>query len=107
MPTELLFEVTSRLGRRIRISKSYWNYISRVKRPSMEGKENQVKYSLVTPIEVRKSKRDPQVYLYYGKSVSDIDPLVCAVVKHLNQEGFIITVYLTRRMVGEAEWKPS
>ncbi len=105
MSTEPLFEVTSRLNKKIRISQHYWNYISDVKRPSVKDLQEHVKNSLMAPVEVRKSKRDPLVHLYYGNSKSKGDPLICTVVKHLNGEGFIITVYLTRRMVGDPVWK--
>jgi len=71
----------------------------------MKGLESEVKSTLTEPVEIRKSKRDKAVYLYYGKS--EAEPFVCTVVKHLNGEGFIITAYLTRRMVGDLIWKKS
>jgi len=54
-----------------------------------------VKNALRSPIEVRRSRRDPNIYLYYGAFK---DKLICVVVKHLNKEGFIVTAYPTRRM---------
>ena len=103
MSSESLFEVASELGRRIRVNKSYWDYIVNVKHPSMRGLEEVVKSSLTEPIEVRRSKRDPSVHLYYGKFEAEL--LCCAVIKFLNGDGFIITAYLTRRMVGDSVWK--
>jgi hypothetical protein len=105
MPFGLLFEVQSILGKRIRITEAYWNYISKIKRPSLQGLEREVRNSLIEPNEVRMNRRDPDVYLYYGKTNTDL--LVCCVVKHLNGAGYIITAYLTRRMVGELTWKSS
>jgi hypothetical protein len=98
-----LFEVISKLDKKIRVSVFYWNYISTVKHTSISGLEADVRSSLTEPIEIRKSKRDPAVYLYYGTSKAQ--PFVCTVVKHLNGEGFVITAYPTRRMVGDLVWK--
>jgi hypothetical protein len=78
--SEPLFDIVSKLGRRVRISKQYWDYISKVKRPSVHGLEEQARNSLIQPIEVRKSKSDPFVYLYYGRLKSDEDPRICTVV---------------------------
>lgn len=103
MSSEPLFEVASRLERRVRVSKSYWDYIVGIKHPSMRGLEESVKSSLTEPIEVRRSKRDPNVHLYYGRF--DEKLLICTVVKFLDGDGFIITAYLTRRMAGDSVWK--
>ena len=103
MSSEPFFEVVSRLDRRVRISKSYWDYIVNVKHPSMRGLDEFVKSSLTEPVEVRRSKRDRSVHLHYGKFKAKL--LVCTVVKFLNGDGFIITAYLTRRMIGDSIWK--
>jgi len=39
MARDLLFEVTSVLGKRIRVTKTYWEKIVRDKHPRMKGKE--------------------------------------------------------------------
>jgi hypothetical protein len=101
--SEPLFEVDSKLNRRIRINTSYWDYIVNVKHPSMRGLEEFVKSSLTEPVEVRRSKRDRTVHLHYARF--DAKLLVCTVVKFLNGDGFIITAYLTRRMIGDSIWK--
>lgn len=87
--SEPLFELVSKLNKRIRISKSYWDYIVNVKHPSMNGLQEFVKSSLTEPIKVRRSKRDPSVHLYYGKFKQKL--LCCTIVKFLNGYGFIIT----------------
>ena len=103
MTNSILFKVTSKLGRRIRITKTYWEYITTIKHPSLKGLEAKVKKALTNPIEIRKSPRDPKVYLYY---IPHKDKLICVVVKHLNEEGYIITAYLTRRKApGEIIWQ--
>jgi hypothetical protein len=100
---ELEFEVVSRLGRRIRVSRAYWNYIVTVKHRSVKGLERGVIEALRSPAEIRKSRRNSSICLYYGRFA---DKLMCVVVKHLNGEGYIITAYLTRKFaLGEVIWK--
>jgi len=45
----LLFEVNSNLGRRIRITRSYWAMITTKKHPSVTNREEDVKLTLVDP----------------------------------------------------------
>jgi hypothetical protein len=67
----------------------------------MENKEDIVKEALQYPDEVRQSKIDKDVFLYYKQ----FDKLYCVVVKHLGQEGFLITAYPTEGMKeGETIW---
>jgi len=67
--------------------------------------ENEVKLALTEPFEVRRSRQDAAVFLYYRKLN---DKFICVVAKHLNEEGFIITVYLTERIKrGEIIWRRS
>jgi hypothetical protein len=59
----------------------------------MRGHEADIQATLMNPDEVRLSKSDSQVFLFYradgGKR------WVCAVTKKLNGEGFLITAYRT------------
>jgi hypothetical protein len=100
---ELKFKVVSRLGRRVGVTKAYWNYIVTVKHRSVKGLEENVIEALQNPVEVRRSRRNSSIYLYYGRFV---DKLMCVVVKHLNGEGYIVTAYLTREFApGEVVWR--
>ncbi len=98
-----LFEVMSKLGKKISLSEHRWFLISNYKHPIMKGKENEVKEVLQNPDEVRRSRTDPSVFLYhkfYGREA------ISAVVKHLNGNGFIITAYTTTSIKeGESVWK--
>lgn len=103
MNNPLLFEVKSKLDVIIRTTKEYWEEISTIKHPSVRGKERQAKLTLKEPDIVRRSKRDRQVYLYYKKQNRHYLVVVC---KHLNQEGFVVTCYLTSKiMEGEIIWQ--
>ncbi|MBI1742269.1 DUF4258 domain-containing protein [Candidatus Acetothermia bacterium] len=105
MSDELLFEVICVLGKRIRITKGYWTKILQDKHPIMEGKEKKVQDTLQNARQVRRSKSDPKVYLYYKKSGRRH---VCVVAKHLNSDGFVVTTYLTDNVKeGETVWTRS
>ena len=90
---ELLFEVLTPLGFRVRVTRAYWELITTIKHPVMAGRENDVKEALQNPSEIRQSKSDPDVYLFYKPE--RIGRWVCAVSKRLNGEGFLITTYPT------------
>lgn len=97
------FEVHSKLCKRIRVSRAYWNYIVGIKHRVVRGLEDWVKEALINPVEVRRSPRNSSVYLYYG---CYRDKFICVVAKHLNGEGYIITAYVTARFVrGEVVWR--
>jgi len=46
------FEVHSKLCRRIRVSRAYWNYIVGVKHRAVRGLEDGVKGALINPVEL-------------------------------------------------------
>ena len=99
MKEKIYLEVTSSLGKRIRVTKDYWNRIIETKHPIIKGKEEAVKDTLKNPDEVRISRKDSKVFLYY-KGLDE--KYSCVVVKHLNGNGFIITTYITDRIkIGE------
>lgn len=71
----------------------------------MKGKEGDIRDALENPDEIRRSSRDPDVYLCYkGKS----HRWLCAVVKKENGAGFLITAYPTDSIkMGETIWTKS
>jgi len=100
---ELCFEVRTPLGFRVRVTRAYWELIVTVKHPVMAGREHDVQEVLKTPDEIRLSRSDPNVYLFY-KSES-MKRWVCAVAKRLNGDGFLITTYPTDAVKeGERLW---
>jgi len=90
---DLLFEVLTPLGFRVRVTRARWELIVTVKHPAMAGREADVKAALAHPEEVRQSRSDPDVYLFY--QAERIGRWVCAVSKRLDEEGFLITAYPT------------
>ena len=98
---KIFFEVKTPLNVTIRITEEYWRYIVEIKHKIMANKEHLVKEILLEPDEIRRSLIDKSVFLYYKK----FDRLYCVVVKHLNNEGFIITAYPTDKVKeGEIVW---
>jgi len=79
----------------VRITQSHWDRIVLYKHPSIKDKEDDVKEALKIPDEIRVSKSDNKVLLYYKKLEKYY---ICVVVKILNGEGFIITAYITENI---------
>jgi hypothetical protein len=102
-PDDLLFEVLTPLRFRVRVMRAYWELIITIKHPVMAGREEAVKDTLQNPNEIRQSKSDADVYLFYKPE--RIGRWVCAVAKRLDGEGFLITAYPTDAIKeGELVW---
>jgi hypothetical protein len=100
---EVLFEVLTPLGFRVRIDRSRWELIVRVKHPVLAGTEEDVRRALAEPDEVRISRTDSAVYLFYR--LQHQQRWVCAVCKRSDEEGFLITAYPTDAIKeGEHIW---
>jgi hypothetical protein len=65
MSDDLLFQVLTPLNFYVRVTRSYWEYIVTIKHPAMTGREQDVEIALQTPDEIRVSRSDPAVYLFY------------------------------------------
>ena len=99
----ILFEVPTQLGFVVRVSVGYWEFITTAKHPAMKGRERDVERTLRTPDEVRRSRCDPAVYLFYR--LERPGRWTCAVARRLNGDGFLITAYPTDAIKeGERIW---
>jgi len=90
---ELLFEVMTPLGFSVRVTKDYWELIVTIKHPIMAGREEDVRKALEQPDEIRQSKSDEMVFLFYKEERQK--RWICAVSKQAGLEGFLITTYPT------------
>ena len=90
---DLLFEAWTPLGFCVRVTCSYWELITTNKHPVMAGRERDVTETLENPDEIRLSRSDPAVYLFYR--LERVGRWICAVAKRPNEEGFLITSYPT------------
>lgn len=103
MKSEIYFSVKTPLNIEVRTTIQYWEYLVTVKHPVMKGKEDIIKSVLQMPDEIRQSKMDKDVFLYYKQ----FDRLYCVVVRHAGAgtEGFLITAYLTDKVKeGDVIW---
>ncbi len=101
--SDLFFEVLTPLGFRVRVTHAYWELITTVKHPVMAGREADIQEALRNPDEIRLSRSDPKVYLFYGPKRGG--RWACAVAKRLDGDGFLITAYPTDTIKeGERIW---
>lgn len=87
--------ITCKLGKLITVTKERWLLITQVKHRELVEKEREIKKTLQDPDEIRLSKKDKSVYLYY-KKFNKLS--LAAVIKHNNRTGFLITGYFTDRI---------
>ena len=90
---DLLFEVMTPLGFHVRVTHAYWKLIIDIKHPVMAGREDEVRKVLEDPDEIRQSKSDANVYLFYRAEREK--RWLCAVSKQTGGDGFLITTYPT------------
>ena len=98
----MLFDTETVLGARVRLESDTLDAFIKKHGELAEIKVDQLEQSLSVPDFVSLDKRDPSVCLYQ-KLLADtpIGPKMCVVVvKHLNDSGFIVTIYLTSKIRG-------
>jgi hypothetical protein len=91
--SDLLFDAVTPIGFRVRVDRARWELIVNEKHPAMKSREEEVKTALERPDEVRQSKSDVAVFLFY-KTVGT-KRWVCAVTRRSSEDGFLITAYPT------------
>jgi len=99
-----LFEVSTPLGFSVRTTASYWALIE-TKHSEIAGREAEVQTCLSTPNQIRQSRQDSTIYLFYR---SRPPYHLCVIVKRLNDTGFVVTCYLTDKIKeGDKIWPTS
>ena len=88
---EILFVVATPLGFSVRVTRRYWQLITTVKHPAMAGHEAEVQATLANPEEIRRSRSDENVLLFYR--TQHAGRWVCAVTRRQDNTGFLITAY--------------
>jgi len=82
-------------GREIRLTDERLAHI--MEHPEMQGQEQRIAETLLTPHSVVLSHHDPAVHLYHR--LFDETPIsqkyLVVVVEHLEQDAFVITAFLT------------
>lgn len=101
-PTEL-FAVETPLGFTVRVSVRYWGTIV-AKHPDLTDRVSDVQAALREREEVRRSRRDAAVLLFYRSDLRH-GRWVVAVTKRADREAFLITAYRTDAIKeGERLW---
>jgi hypothetical protein len=90
---ELLLDALTPLGFRVRVTRRRWELITTAKHPIMAGRESLVLAALEAPDEVRQSRIDSQVLLFYKAEATR--RWTCAVAKRAAEGAFLITAYPT------------
>ena len=67
--------------------------ITTIKHPVMADREASVRLALEIPDEVRQSRTDPEVLLFY--EAEEARRWVCAVAKQARDQAFLVTAYPT------------
>jgi len=89
----VLFAARTPLEFEVRVTRERWSLIATVKHPAMIGREDAVRITLEQPEQIRQSRTDSQVLLFYRP---DGDRRwVCAVAIQDEEQGFLITAYPT------------
>ncbi len=97
-------EVQTPLGFTVRVTKSTWELITSIEHPVMAGREPAVRLALQSPNQVRRSRTDPSVFLFYKAEATG--RWICAVAKQIGSGGFLITAYPTDSIKeGEQLWQ--
>jgi hypothetical protein len=92
-PDDLLLDAVTPLGFRVRVTRQRWELITTAKHPVMAGRESLVQSALEAPDEVRQSRIDLQVLLFYKAEATR--RWTCAVAKRAAEDAFLITAYPT------------
>ena len=103
MSKHILFEVLTPIDLVVEVSKQRWEVIISIKHPAMLGTEALVKEVISNPDQIRQSRRDSKVLLFY--KAQHPRRWICAVVKQLNDRAILITAYPTNAIkVGDMIW---
>lgn len=103
MPSEALFDAVTPLAFTVNVTRERWSLIVSIKHPVMDGRDDDVRAALQNPDEVRRSRRDEDIPLFYRAERPG--RLTCAVVRRTGQGGFLITAYPTDAVKeGEQIW---
>lgn len=77
----------------LEVTQERWKLITTVKHPVMAGRAGDVRTVLENPDEIRESRSDRHVRLFYR--ADGADRWICAVAKQVARDGFLITAYPT------------
>lgn len=102
MPDTLEFDASTPFGLRVRCSRAHWRFLAGMKPPVLAGRSDEVRRALEFPDQVRRSRSDPAVLLFYGRHEKRRH---CGVVRIVADGAFLVTAYPTDALkAGEVVW---
>ncbi|MFQ5800095.1 MAG: DUF4258 domain-containing protein [Candidatus Hydrothermarchaeales archaeon] len=102
------FQVKTPFDLVVRTTHEYWRFITASKHPIIKVYEGEVKETLKSPDEIRLSRKDEKVFLFYKRYKNLGNRYICVLIKRLNGDGFIITAYMADNVKrGKIVWKKS
>jgi hypothetical protein len=98
----MLFDTPTPLGFHVRCTRAHWEFIVDSKHLVLAGRAQDIEDMLRNPDQVRRSRKDPAVFLFYR---GGRPRWFCAVARRQNDSGFLITAYPTDAIkIGEQLW---
>ncbi|NBU98914.1 MAG: hypothetical protein EBS19_12025 [Spirochaetia bacterium] len=98
---DFIFQIDTILGFSVRTTRDYWDKIC-LKHPELIDRLEEVKKVLKEPMEIRKSKTDELIFLFYMETGKY---WLSVVAKKENDIGFLVTAYFTDKIKeGERVW---
>ena len=89
----IAFQALTPMGFVVRVTTGRWGVIVTAKHPVMAGRAGLVQAALENPDEVRQSRSDPQVLLFYKAEATK--RWTCAVARRSGDSGLLVTTYPT------------
>lgn len=95
----IIFEITDKTNRRIRLPKKQWEHITKT-HSNMTNYLNEIKQTLENPLKIIDYSMDENVKYYYQyiKQRKSQSKYLLVIVKYLNGDGFIITAYFKKNI---------
>ncbi len=91
----VLFIITDKSGREIRLTKKQWNHIC--EHAEMAGEIESIKETILHPDTILISHRDQYIH-YHFRHYKEKRKYLLVAVKYLNGDGFIITSFYTSKI---------
>ncbi len=102
----ILFKILSKIQKIVSLDEDRWRHI--LEHPEMKNQLDRIEETVADPDEVRESVHDPSVLLFYKlyQETPVTEKYLLVIVKTVDEEGFIITAFLTdRAKKGGIVWK--
>lgn len=95
-----LFEIVDKTGRKIRLTKERWTHITspQSQHPYMIDYLEEIKNTIIKPTLIIPHKFDETKRNYY-RYLKNKKLYLLVSVKYLNGEGYIITAFITRKII--------